>query len=413
MKYANMKYANMKYVVVLMDGAADEPILALDNATPLEYADTAAIDKLAPYSKIGMVQTIPEGCAKGSDTANLSVLGYNPLKYYFGRSPLEALSMGVSLKDTDVTFRTNVVTLSEEEDYENKIILDHSADEITTEEAKELILAVETALGDDIKKFYPGVSYRHLLVWDHGSTDVKLIPPHDILDQCIGEHKPTGVASDMIWEMMKKSYEILNHHPINEARRQKGLKPANSIWIWGEGTKPLLPLFKDKYQVEGAVISAVDLIKGIGIGAGMTSIDVEGVTGNVHTNYKGKADAAIKWLIEEDKDFVYVHLEGPDECGHRNELDNKIKAIEYIDKKVISPITQALDSKSIEYKMLVVPDHPTPLRLRTHTGDPVPFMIYQSGSEINNKDNRYTEKFAKNTGYLIEEGHTLMDVFLK
>ncbi|MDF2614059.1 MAG: putative homoserine kinase [Clostridia bacterium] len=403
----------MKYVVVLMDGMADEPISSLGNITPLEYADTEMIDKLAPYSTIGLVKTIPEGCAKGSDTANLSVLGYDPLQYYFGRSPLEALSMGVSLKDSDVTFRTNVVTLSEEEDYENKVILDHSADEITTEEAHELILAVEEVLGDDIRKFYPGVSYRHLLVWDKGSTDVKLTPPHDILDQCIKEYKPAGINSEVIWDLMKKSYEILNHHPINEARRKKGLKPANSIWIWGEGTKPQLPLFKEKYHVDGAVISAVDLIKGIGIGAGMASIDVEGATGNVHTNYQGKADAAIKWLIEEDKDFVYVHLEGPDECGHRNELDNKIKAIEYIDKKIIKPIKEALDSKSIEYKMLVVPDHPTPLRLRTHTGDPVPFMIYQSGNELINKDNLYTEQFANSTGHYIAEGHTLMDYFLK
>jgi 2,3-bisphosphoglycerate-independent phosphoglycerate mutase len=403
----------MKYVVVLMDGMADEPISSLGGVTPLEYAQTEMIDKLAPYSLVGTVKTIPEGCAKGSDTANLSVLGYNPLKYYFGRSPLEALSMGVSLKDTDVTFRTNVVTLSEEEDYENKVILDHSADEITTEEARELILEVEKAFGDSTRKFYPGVSYRHLLVWDNGSKELKLTPPHDILDQCINAYKPIGENSDIIWDYMKKSYDILNHHPINEARRKKGLKPANSIWIWGEGTKPMLPLFKEKYYVEGAVISAVDLIKGIGIGAGMTSIDVEGSTGNVHTNYKGKADAAIKWLIEEDKDFVYVHLEGPDECGHRNELDNKIKAIEYIDMKIIKPIKEALDSKLLDYKMLVVPDHPTPLRLRTHTGDPVPFMIYQSGNKLINKDNRYTENFAKDTGYFIAEGHTLMDVFLR
>jgi len=403
----------MKYVVVLMDGMADEPISALGNVTPLEYADTEMIDKLALRSQIGMVKTIPEGCAKGSDTANLSVLGYDPLRYYFGRSPLEALSMGVSITDTDVTFRTNVVTLSETEDYENKIIVDHSADEITTEEARELIIAVQEALGDETRKFYPGVSYRHLLVWDEGSTDVKLIAPHDILDQCIKDYKPTGVNSEVIWELMKKSYEILNHHPINEARRKRGLKPANSIWIWGEGTKPQLPSFKEKYHVDGAVISAVDLIKGIGIASGMTSIDVEGATGNVHTNYKGKAEASIKWLVEEDKDFVYVHLEGPDECGHRNELDNKIKAIEYIDREIIKPIKEALDSKSIAYKLLVVPDHPTPLRLRTHTGDPVPFMIYQSGNEVINKDNRYTEGFAKSTDYYIEKGHTLMDVFLK
>lgn len=403
----------MKYIVVLIDGAADEPIEALGNITPLEYAKTRTIDKLAPYSTIGIVHTIPEGCAKGSDTANLSVLGYNPLQYYFGRSPLEALSMGVHLQDTDVTFRTNIVTVSDESNYEDKIILDHSADEITTEEARELIKAVEEALGDSIKKFYAGVSYRHLLVWDHGSTDVQLVPPHDILDKKIGDYKPQGMHADIIWELMIKSYNILNTHPINEIRRQKGLKPANSIWIWGEGTKPQLPQFKEKYGVEGAVISAVDLIKGIGIGAGMASIDVEGATGNLHTNYKGKADAAIKWLVEDNKDFIYIHLEGPDECGHRNELENKIKAIEWIDEKIIEPVVKALDDKNIAYRLLVVPDHPTPLNIRTHTSDPVPFMIYQKGNQLINGENKYTEDFSKKTGNIISEGYKLMDVFLK
>lgn len=402
----------MKYVVVLMDGMADEPIKALGGITPLAYAKTENIDKMAPFSEIGMVKTIPEGCAKGSDTANLSVLGYNPKAYYFGRSPLEALSMGVQLKETDVTFRTNVVTLSEAEDYEHKIILDHSADEITTAESTELIKAVEEALGDDIKKFYPGVSYRHLLVWDHGNREVKLIPPHDILERSIKEYKPQGAHAEEIWELMKKSYDILSVHPVNKARIERGLKPANSIWIWGEGIKPRLPLFKDKYQVEGAVISAVDLIKGIGIGAGMTSIDVEGVTGNVHTNYKGKADAAIKWLIEEDNDFVYVHLEGPDECGHRNELENKVKAIEYIDAQIIAPIKKALDEKGLDYKLMVLPDHPTPLSIRTHTGDPVPYMIYTKGHEMVNSENTYTESFAATTDCYIEDGYTLMDHFL-
>lgn len=404
----------MKYVVVLMDGMADEPIEALGNITPLAYAKTKTIDRLAPFSKIGMVKTIPEGCAKGSDTANLSVLGYDPTKYYFGRSPLEALSMGVTLQDTDVTFRTNVVTISEEEEcYEDKIILDHSADEITTEEAEELIKDVADILGDDKRKFYPGVSYRHLLVWDKGSTNVTLTPPHDILERRIGDYKPIGDASDEIWDLMKKSYEILKDHPVNVARKQKGLKPANSIWIWGEGVKPQLPSFKQKYEKNAAVISAVDLIKGIGIGAEMTSIDVEGATGNVHTNYEGKAQAAIDWLIYQDKDFVYVHLEGPDECGHRNELENKIKAIERIDEKIIMPIINALEDYNIDYKLLVVPDHPTPLRLRTHTGDPVPFMIYDSTNQTEKKNNVYTEAFAMQTGEFIPEGHTLMDLFLR
>lgn len=403
----------MKYAVILMDGMADEPIESLNGKTPLDYAKTPTIDQLALTSEIGRVKTIPEGCAKGSDTANLCVLGYDPQKYYFGRSPLEALSMGVQLKDTDVTFRTNVVTLSEEEEYENKRIVDHSADEITTEEANELIKAVEEALGDRIKKFYSGVSYRHLLVWDKGSRDVKLTPPHDILDECIKDYRPVGDHSDEIWQLMKKSYEILKDHPVNIGRKERGLRPANSIWIWGEGVKPRLPLFTEKYHMTGAVISAVDLIKGIGIGAGMTSIDVEGATGNVHTNYEGKANAAIKWLIDEDKDFVYVHLEGPDECGHRNELENKIKAIELIDEKIINPIKRALDEYGEDYKLLVLPDHPTPLRLRTHTGDPVPYMLFKSNRVTIDKDKRYTEDYAMKNGELIEEGYTLMDYFLK
>lgn len=403
----------MKYVVILMDGMADEPIEALNGQTPLAYAKTPTIDEMAPYSTIGMVKTIPDGCAKGSDTANLSVLGYDPRKYYFGRSPLEALSMGVSLQDTDVTFRTNVVTLSEEEVYEEKRILDHSADEITTEEARVLIEAVEKAFGDEVKHFYPGISYRHLLVWNQGSREVRLTPPHDILEQKIKDYKPEGDNSELIWEMMKKSYEILKDHPINKNRIERGLKPANSIWIWGEGIKPRLPLFEAKYHVKGAVISAVDLIKGIGIGAGMTSIDVEGATGNVHTNYKGKARGAIKWLLEENQDFVYVHLEGPDECGHRNELENKIKSIELIDQEIINPIKKALDESKEDYRVLVVPDHPTPLRLRTHTGDPVPYMIYDSKTHIEKGAYLYTEKDAIETGNFIKEGSTLMDLFLK
>ncbi|MGL4800105.1 MAG: cofactor-independent phosphoglycerate mutase [Cellulosilyticaceae bacterium] len=404
----------MKYVVVLADGMADEKRETLGGKTPLEYANTPHMDRYAPYSEIGMVHTIPKGCAKGSDTANLSVLGYNPQVYYFGRSPLEALSMGVSLKDTDITFRTNVVTLSEEEDnYEDKKILDHSADEITTEEAKELIEAVAKSLGDDIRKFYAGVSYRHLLVWDKGSKKVSLTPPHDILDRRIGDYKPEGDNSHILWEMMEKSYAILNHHPVNEARRSKGLRPANSIWIWGEGSKPLLPSFKEKYGVEGAVISAVDLIKGIGIGAEMTSIDVEGATGNVHTNYEGKAQAAIKWLIEEDKDFVYIHLEGPDESGHRGEEDNKIKSIELIDQKVIGPVASALEAKGLDYKLMVLPDHPTPLSIRTHTDDPVPYMIYQSTNKKEIQlDNKYTESHGAATGNQVEQGYLLMQYFL-
>lgn len=405
----------MKYVVVLADGMADEKIAALKQKTPLEYAHTPYMDHYAQYSEIGLVNTIPEGCAKGSDTANLSVLGYDPKKYYFGRSPLEALSMGVTLEESDVTFRTNVVTLSEEETrYEDRRIIDHSSDEITTAEAKELVLAVHKALGSLKRVFYPGMSYRHLLVWKEGSTCVTLTPPHDILDEGIEAYKPKGDHGDEIWDMMRRSYDILNHHPVNEHRRARGLKPANSIWIWGEGVKPRFPQFSEKYGVKGAVISAVDLIKGIGIGVGMTSINVEGATGNVHTHYKGKADAAIKYLLEPGNDFVYIHLEGPDECGHRNELDNKIVAIEQIDAQIIGPVTKALEEAGEDYRLLVLPDHPTPVRLRTHTGEPVPYMIYDSTLEIEpNSGKKYNESLAKEEGNKIKNGYELMGHFLE
>lgn len=404
----------MKYVVVLADGMADEPINELGGITPLAYASTPTLDALAPFSQMGQVKTIPKGCAKGSDTANMSVLGYDPKQYYFGRSSLEALSMGVPLKASDVTFRVNLVTVSEEEQYDEKMILDHSADEITTEEAHQLMRVVVQTLEDDTRKFYPGVSYRHLMVWDKGSTAITLTPPHDILERCIRDYKPSGKDASVFWEMMKASYECLNHHPINEARRARGLKPANSIWIWGEGTKPTLPSFKEKYGVEGAVISAVDLIKGIGIGAGMVSLDVEGATGNVHTNYKGKADAAIHWLLDEDKDFVYVHLEGPDEAGHRGELHNKIRAMERIDGEIIRPIKDALEARGMAYRLMVLPDHPTPLRIRTHTDDPVPYMIYHSqNNEIYHKDGKYTEAYTEKINGFVENGHYLMNILFK
>lgn len=403
----------MKYVVVLADGMADEKLEELGNKSPLAFADTPNMDRLAPYSEIGTVKTIPVGCAKGSDTANLSVLGYDPQKYYFGRSPLEALSIGIDLKETDVTFRVNLITVSEEESYEDKKIIDYSAGEITTEEARELIKSIDEILGDKRHKFYTGVSYRHVLVWDEGSSKVKLTPPHDILGQSVKDYKPKGDHEQILWEMIKRSHEVLKNHPINQKRKAMGLKTANSIWIWGEGTKPLLPNFKEKYEVEGAVISAVDLIKGIGIAAGMRSIDVPGTTGTVHTNYEGKAAAAIDWLINQEKDFVYIHLEGPDECGHQADLENKVKAIELIDKKVIGPVVKALSEKNLEYKVLILPDHPTPIRLRTHTDEEVPFMIYES-SNINAlcDMNIYTEDYAKMTKNAREQGYILMNYFL-
>lgn len=402
----------MKYVVILGDGMADEPIKELGNKTPLQYANKPMIDYMAKHGEVGIVYTIPEGMTPGSDTANLSLMGYNPEIYYSGRSPLEAVSMGVKLLDTDVTFRCNLVTLSDEGDYDEKIILDHSSDEISTKEARELIKAVNEHFKTKEIEFFPGVSYRHLMLWHKGSVEFDLTPPHDILGKKITDYLPKGEQKDIIYKMMRESYNFLRNHPININRIEKGLKPANSIWIWGEGRKPLLPSFEEKYGLKGSVISAVDLIKGIGICAGLDSIDVEGATGNIHTNFIGKAMAAVN-EIKNGKDFVYVHLEAPDESGHRNELDNKVKSIELLDEKVIKVIKEELDLLGEEYKLMVLPDHPTPIRLRTHTADPVPYLIYQNTKEIFNPKQQYDEIYVSGTNNCFKKGHELMNYFLK
>lgn len=401
----------MKYVVVLGDGMADYPVPQLDNKTPLQYASKPNIDYLAQNGLVGMVKTIPDGIPPGSDAANLSVMGYNPKVYYSGRSPLEAVSMGVELLDTDITFRCNLVTLSDEENYADKTMIDYSSDEISTDEARELISEVNNRLKTGDISFFPGISYRHLMVWNNGPYQLKLTPPHDILEKKIGQYLPEGQHSDVLLNFMMESAGFLKDHPVNKARAAKGLRPANSIWLWGEGKKPALTRFKDKYNLEGSVVSAVDLIKGIGICAGLESIDVEGATGNIHTNFLGKAKAALEEL-ESGKDFVYVHLEAPDECGHRHEIENKARSIELIDKLVVETLLKGLE-KYDDYKILVLPDHPTPLSLRTHTSDPVPFLIYQKSLKKTLDVSGYDEFQAKNTGIFISEGYTLMDKFIK
>ena len=391
----------MKYVIVLGDGMADEPIAELGNKTPLEYADTPTMDKISKMSEIGLVHTIPEGMSPGSDTANLSVLGYDPKIYYTGRSPLEALSIGVPMKDTDIAIRCNIVTVSVDDlPYEEKTIIDHSSSEISTEDAAVLLEAVREGLENDIYKYYLGTSYRHLTIWDKGSV-VPLIPPHDILGKVIGEYLPKEEA---LKEMMKKSYDILANHPLNIERMKKGLNPANSIWFWGAGTKPCLSSFEEKYGKKGVMISAVDLLKGIGVGASMTNIIVEGADGTLHTNYEGKADAAIKALTEDGFDFAYVHVEAPDEMGHQGSFERKIQAIQFLDEKVIKRIADALDSKNVDYRMLVLPDHPTPICVRTHTSDPVPYMLFDS-TDKKAESYDYNEKDAKATGTYIANGH--------
>ncbi|MCX7715593.1 MAG: cofactor-independent phosphoglycerate mutase [Clostridia bacterium] len=398
----------MKYIVVLGDGMADYPVEKLGKMTPLEAAKKPNMDYMASRGELGMVKTVPDGIKPGSDVANLSVMGYDPQKYYTGRSPLEAASIGVPLKDEDVTFRCNLVTLSDEKEYENKTMIDYSSGEISTDEARKLIEAVNAELCTDVIKFYAGVSYRHLMVWENGSTDVNLTPPHDISDRKIGNYLPNGEGADKILEMMKKSEQILKEHPINKERIQAGKNPATSIWIWGEGKKPVLDSFYGKFGIRGSVISAVDLIKGIAKCAKMKSIDVEGATGNIDTNFDGKARAALS-EITGDSDFLYIHVEAPDECGHRGEIENKIKAIELIDEKIIGFLRENL--KNIDYKMLILPDHPTPLSLKTHVSDPVPYVIYDSRKE-SFSDRTYTEKQAKETGIYRDKGFELMGYFL-
>lgn len=398
----------MKYIVVLMDGAADTPVKELNNKTPLEVAVKPNIDKISAKAELGMVTTVPDNLPPGSDVANLSVFGYDPQKYYTGRSPLEAASIGVPLELTDTTFRANLVTLSDSENYEDKVMVDYSSDEITTEEARALIESLNKELKTEEYEFFGGISYRHLMVWHNKENKFSLTPPHDISDRVVGDYLP---KDEVILSLMKKSYEILKDHPINKAREERGLHPANSLWIWGNGTKPNLDTYKDRFNISGAVISAVDLIKGIGNCAELDVIDVEGATGTVHTNFDGKAEAAIK-ALSDGADFVYVHLEGADEAGHRGEIDNKIKSIELIDSKIVAPIVEYLEKNDEEYNLLIMPDHPTPLAIKTHTSDPVPYILYKSKGTENTSGLTYTEANAKSTGVYRASGHTIINDLL-
>lgn len=399
----------MKYIVVLGDGMADEPIDSLGGKTPLEFARTPMLDQLSKKSEIGLVHTIPEGMSPGSDTANLSVLGYDPLKYYTGRSPLEALSIGVDMKQEDVAFRANLVTLSEEEVlYEGRTILDHSSGEISTEDAAVLLQAVKQELETAGYRFYAGTSYRHLLIWENGAV-LPLTPPHDVLTQEIGQYLP---ENETLKTMMKRSYDILSRHPINIERKKKGLNPANSLWFWGAGTRPALSSFEEKNNKKGAMVSAVDLLKGIAVGAGMKNIKVEGANGGLHTNYEGKAMAAVEALTKESYDFVYVHVEAPDEMGHQGSVEKKIQAIEYLDERVIKVIAEELEKQGTDFRMMVLPDHPTPVRVRTHTANPVPYLLYDSTKPLE-KTWSYNEKEAAQSQNFIAKGHEAMDYLLQ
>nr|WP_294491388.1 cofactor-independent phosphoglycerate mutase [uncultured Mediterraneibacter sp.] len=399
----------MKYIVILCDGMADEPLDVLGGKTPLEAARTPNMDLLAKSSSIGMARTVPRGMAPGSDTANLSVLGYDPQKFYSGRSPLEALSIGAEMENTDVSFRCNLVTLSEgEERYEDRTILDHSSGEISTEDAAVLINVLKEELEREGYTFYVGTSYRHLLIWHNGECS-ELTAPHDILTKRIGDYLP---GDPVLREMMVRSYDILKDHPINVKRRAEGKNPANSAWFWGAGTRPVLTSFAEKNGVRGAMISAVDLLKGIAVGAQMHNITVEGANGGLHTNYSGKGRAAVKALTEDGYDFVYVHIEAPDEMGHQGSAEDKIRAIEYIDDQVIGPVAEALKKAGVDYRMLVMPDHPTPVRVRTHTAEPVPYMLYDSTKKVQGKDS-YSERTGKETDICLEQGWKMIDLLLE
>lgn len=401
----------MKRVIILVDGMADYEMEVLKGATPLDVAVIPTINELAKHGEIGLVKTIPDGMSPGSDIANLSVMGYDPKIYHSGRSPLEAASMGVSLLDTDVTFRCNLVTLTTEMEYEHKTILDHSSGDITTEESTALIQDLKRSLDQEDLHFYPGVSYRHLILWNRGSLDVEFTPPHDILGKPIEPYLPKGNWGPKFLSLMKASVPILAQHPVNLRRMEQGLRPANSIWIWGEGKKPKLDSFQDKYGLRGAVISAVDLIQGIGVLAGMETIKVEGATGTLHTNFTGKAEAAIR-ALQEDKDFVYIHLEAPDECGHQGDLEGKIRSIELIDEKIVRPVYEFLKQSGETYRILVLPDHATPIALRTHTSDPVPYVLYDSKITSYHEDHEFTERSCRNAGLKYLSGVALADAFL-
>ncbi|RKI37661.1 cofactor-independent phosphoglycerate mutase [bacterium D16-51] len=399
----------MKYIVILGDGMADEPIAQIDGRTPLMAADTPVMDALAAKSEIGLAHTIPKGMKPGSDTANLAVLGYDPEKYYTGRSPLEALSIGVPLKDTDIAIRCNIVTVSDDDlPYGEKTIIDHSSSEISTEDAAVLMEAIQKEMNDETYQYYVGTSYRHLTVWNKGDV-AELVPPHDILGKVIGQYLP---EDEKLRGMMERSYEILNNHPINVERAKKGLNKANSIWFWGAGTRPALDSFEEKYHKKGAMISAVDLLKGIAVGASMGNIDVPGANGTLETNWEGKAEAAVKALLEDNYDFVYVHMEAPDEMGHQGSLERKIKAIEYLDSRVLSIVVEKMEKSGEDYRMLVMPDHPTPIACRTHTSDPVPYMLYDS-RQNQESGGLYNEADAKKNGIVVEQGYTLMSKLLE
>lgn len=400
----------MKYALILGDGMADRPLAELGDKTPLEVSNKPYMDLLAKTAKEGMVKTIPEGFKPASDTANLSVLGYAPEKYYTGRSPLEAVSLGIKMADDDIAIRCNLVTLSNEKNYQDKTMVDYSAGEISTKEADELIKYVEANLGTEDFHFYSGISYRHCLIVKHTTTGTDFTPPHDISGKVISEYLPKDKDAEFYRALQEKSYELLKDHPVNLKRIKEGKNPANSIWLWGEGTKPLLDNFEQKFDKKGAMVCAVDLLKGIAISAGLKLYEVEGATGGVVTNFLGKGETALKALLD-GNDFVYVHIEAPDESGHQGNVKAKINAIEQIDQNIVGTLFNGLTKAKEDFAIMVLPDHPTPIATKTHAKEPVPFMIYSSTRDLGANES-YSEKDAEKTGYFIPVGSDLIKEFL-
>ena len=399
----------MKYALILGDGMGDYPAPELGGKTPLEVADKPCMNMLAKTGKVGLVKTVPDSCKPGSDVANLGALGYDATKCYTGRSPLEALSIGVKMKDDDVALRMNLVTLGDEEKFEDKTMVDYSAGEISTPEARELVEYLGRELGNERFAFYAGVSYRHCLIIAHGSVAMQLTPPHDISGKRVGDHLPQGDFAEELFALMKRANELLSKHPVNKKRVLSGQKPANSIWFWGQGTRPALENFHEKYGIYGGMVSAVDLLKGIAIGTGMKSVDVEGATGTLSTNCEGKVKAALG-LLADGCDFVFVHLEAPDECGHQGDLQGKIKAIEMVDKRILQPIYDSLKASGEDFAIMVMPDHYTPVTLLTHSREPVPFLMYSSKRALT-AGGEYNERAAKESGVFYEKPWELTKEF--
>lgn len=401
---------HMKYFVMLGDGMADRPIPGLSGKTPLGAANKPTMDYISENGELGLTNTLFEGMPTGSDIANLCVFGYDPKKYYTGRSPIEALGLKIALREDDTVFRLNLVSISTDGEFENKTMLDHSSDKITNEEAYELLDAIKERFATPERSFYRGVSYRHIMIWrgiDYGYT---MMPPHDILGQCIKEHLPAGPYGAEVLAMMKESYELLMAHPVNIARMEKGLRPANCIWLWGEGTKPALSSFPQEHGVSGAVVTAVPLITGLAYGIGLDTYEVEGATGDYYTNYDGKAEACIK-AFRDGHDFVFCHVEAPDECGHDGDCELKIKSIECIDEKILAPVKKYLDDCGEDFRILLMPDHPTPIEARTHVIAAVPYVIYGKG--IDKKSGLpYTEEAAEKSGSFIPQAYSIMSRFI-